>query len=64
MVKLINELSVVFASNDGIKLSLEHFGDAENYYFYKIFENGLVEFAYSIENKVKNNNKNTEHNIK
>ena len=64
MVKPMNELYFVFASNDGIKLTSKHFGDAEKYYFYKIFENGLVEFDCFIDNKFKNTDESTAHGSK
>jgi len=63
-MKSMNELNFIFASNDGIKLASGHFGDAEKYYFYKIFENGLIEFDCIIENKFKNTDESTAHGSK
>ncbi len=45
----------VFASEDGITLTSDHFGDSNRFYIYKISENGnKVEFIKEIDNKFKN----------
>lgn len=63
-MKSMNELNFIFASNDGITLTSGHFGDAENYYAYKILEHGVIKFDGIIENEFKDTDESTAHGSK
>ena len=49
----MKEFIFVFGSSDGEVISNSHFGDSDNFYIYKLKENGEFEFLRDIKNIIK-----------
>jgi len=57
-------MKIVIASNNGVSLSAQHFGDSDKFYFYKILNNNTLELEKVVENKFKNVDESTAHGSK
>jgi predicted Fe-Mo cluster-binding NifX family protein len=55
------EFNFVLASDNGLQLSKGHFGDSEQFHFYKVSENGEILKVKSIKNSIKDIDETTKH---